>query len=60
MTTLYSGSILDEAEILTKSHQMLICVLWLERIDTRLPKIVQTHYSNEFQAGTNILDLGKF
>jgi len=52
-----SGSILDKDEVLTKSHQMLICVLWLEKIDARLPRIVQSQYGAQLKTGTNIIDL---
>ena len=33
--TRVSGSILDQDDVLTKSHQLLLCVIWLERIDHR-------------------------
>jgi len=55
--TRVSGGILNQDDIFTKSHQLLLCVIWLERIDHRLPALVQVKFAREFQAGANLIDL---
>eukprot|EP00088_Acartia_fossae_P033700 TRINITY_DN34534_c0_g1_i4.p1 TRINITY_DN34534_c0_g1~~TRINITY_DN34534_c0_g1_i4.p1 ORF type:complete len:522 (-),score=114.34 TRINITY_DN34534_c0_g1_i4:45-1565(-) len=59
---LKAGSIINNCKIevdeeMTKSHEMLICLLWLERIDSRLPELVTAKFAKELAAGTNIIDL---
>jgi len=51
------GSILEHDDVMTRSHEMLLVVIWLDKIDSRLPALIQQKFAREFEAGANLIDL---